>query len=111
MGACGVLILVDMFADFIENSPQHGPGFSIDHCKPPKKSGCPTCENYLYVCWKRRHAIMARSLSTGVLITVKNRIRSVTARIMIPMSDRDNKKVTNTTKGRTIRWPVALKLL
>jgi hypothetical protein len=29
----------------------------------------------------------------------------------MPMSDRDNKKVTNTTKDRTIRWPVALKLL
>jgi hypothetical protein len=48
---------------------------------------------------------MARSLSTGVLITVKSRAsRSVMVKIMIPMTDRDNNKVTN-TKDR-IRWPV-----
>jgi hypothetical protein len=33
--------------------------------------------------------------------------RSVTVKIMIPMTDRDNNKVTNSTKDRTIRWPVA----
>jgi hypothetical protein len=76
MSACGVLVLADMLADFIENSPQHGSGFRIDHCKgSQKKSGCPSYESYFYVYWKRRHAIMARSLSTGVLITVKSRAR------------------------------------
>jgi hypothetical protein len=73
MSACGVLVLADMLADLIENSPQHGSGFDIDHWKrPPKNQDVDLRKSFLCLL-ERHHAIMARSLSTGVLITVKSR--------------------------------------